>query len=123
MHTRADEVYDQAADQAPAPAVPAQRHPDPRSEVYRLDAETRARFAPTAQTGPAVSRQREHLADASAVQFTRNPLGLAGAPALLIGADMLGRFREVTLDFAANRVSFEGLRRQTTRTIEDELNA
>ena len=27
----------------------------------------------------AVSRQREHLADASAVQFTRNPLGLAGA--------------------------------------------
>lgn len=50
-------------------------------------------------------------------------LGLAGAPALLIGADMLGRFREVTLDFAANRVSFEGLRRQTTRTIEDELNA
>lgn len=27
----------------------------------------------------AVSRQREHLADASAVQFTRNPSGLAGA--------------------------------------------
>ena len=27
----------------------------------------------------AVSRQREYLADASAVQFTRNPLGLAGA--------------------------------------------
>jgi Zn-dependent protease with chaperone function len=27
----------------------------------------------------AVSRQREHLADAAAVQFTRNPLGLAGA--------------------------------------------
>jgi Zn-dependent protease with chaperone function len=27
----------------------------------------------------AVSRTREHLADASAVQFTRNPLGLAGA--------------------------------------------
>jgi Zn-dependent protease with chaperone function len=27
----------------------------------------------------AVSRQREHLADASAVQFTRNPLGLASA--------------------------------------------
>jgi Zn-dependent protease with chaperone function len=27
----------------------------------------------------AVSRQREHLADGSAVQFTRNPLGLAGA--------------------------------------------
>jgi len=27
----------------------------------------------------AVSRQREFLADASAVQFTRNPLGIAGA--------------------------------------------
>src|SRR3974390_512049 len=27
----------------------------------------------------AVSRQREYLADASAVQFTRNPLGIAGA--------------------------------------------
>lgn len=27
----------------------------------------------------AISRQREHLADASAVQFTRNPAGLAGA--------------------------------------------
>jgi Zn-dependent protease with chaperone function len=27
----------------------------------------------------ALSRQREHLADASAVQFTRNPVGLAGA--------------------------------------------
>src|SRR6185295_19370086 len=27
----------------------------------------------------AVSRQREYLADASAVQFTRNPAGLAGA--------------------------------------------
>src|SRR5207302_2363617 len=27
----------------------------------------------------AVSRQREFLADAAAVQFTRNPLGLAGA--------------------------------------------
>jgi Zn-dependent protease with chaperone function len=26
-----------------------------------------------------VSRQREYLADASAVQFTRNPMGLAGA--------------------------------------------
>ncbi|GAA0615933.1 retropepsin-like aspartic protease [Brevundimonas kwangchunensis] len=52
-----------------------------------------------------------------------NTLGLADEPALLIGADLLGRFREVTLDFPANRVVFEGLRRQTTRTIEDELNA
>lgn len=39
-------------------------------------------------------------------------LGLAGQPALLIGADLLGRFREVTLDFPANLVTFVGLRRR-----------
>ena len=48
-------------------------------------------------------------------------LELAGSPALLIGADLLGRFRHVVLDFPDGTVSFEGLRRQTTRTIEDEL--
>lgn len=48
-------------------------------------------------------------------------LELADRPALLIGADLLGRFRDVTLDFPNGRVSFEGLRRQTSRTIEDEL--
>lgn len=37
----------------------------------------------------AVSRQREYLADASAVQFTRNPTGIAGA-LKKIGADSLG---------------------------------
>jgi hypothetical protein len=40
-------------------------------------------------------------------------LELAGRPALLIGADLLGRFREVTLDFPANTVTFTGLRRQS----------
>lgn len=45
-------------------------------------------------------------------------LGLAERPALLIGADLLGRFREVTLNFPADMVSFSGLRRQTTRTLE-----
>lgn len=45
-------------------------------------------------------------------------LGLSGRPALLIGADLLGRFREVTLDFPGNVVVFEGLRRQTTRQLE-----
>jgi len=45
-------------------------------------------------------------------------LGLADRPALLIGADLLGRFREVTLDFPADRVTFAGLRRQTTQTLE-----
>lgn len=45
-------------------------------------------------------------------------LGLSDRPALLIGADLLGRFREVTLDFPADIVTFSGLRRQTTRTLE-----
>lgn len=48
-------------------------------------------------------------------------LELADRPALLIGADLMGRFRNVTLDFTNNTVAFEGLRRQTTRTVEDEL--
>lgn len=45
-------------------------------------------------------------------------LELADRPALLIGADLLGRFRRVTLDFPANTVSFEGLRRPSTRVLE-----
>jgi len=45
-------------------------------------------------------------------------LGLSGQPAMLIGADLLGRFREVTLDFPANLVTFEGLRRQTPHRLE-----
>lgn len=48
-------------------------------------------------------------------------LGLADRPALLIGADLLGRFRRVTMDFPAGAVSFEGLRRQAPPTIEDRL--
>ena len=39
----------------------------------------------------AVSRQREFLADASAVQFTRNPDGIAGALKVLGGAKRKGR--------------------------------
>ncbi len=45
-------------------------------------------------------------------------LGLSDRPALLIGADLMGRFREVTLDFPADTVTFSGLRRQSTRTLE-----
>lgn len=45
-------------------------------------------------------------------------LGLSGGPAMLIGADLLGRFREVTLDFPANTVNFSGLRRQTAIRLE-----
>ncbi|WP_374599889.1 retroviral-like aspartic protease family protein [Brevundimonas sp.] len=37
-------------------------------------------------------------------------LGLSQRPALLIGADLLGRFRNIVLDFAANSVVFEGVR-------------
>jgi hypothetical protein len=45
-------------------------------------------------------------------------LGLSERPALLIGADLLGRFREVTLDFPNDTVTFSGLRRQSTRALD-----
>lgn len=48
-------------------------------------------------------------------------LELDDRPALLIGADLLGRFRHVAMDFDAGSVTFRGLRRQTTRTVEDTL--
>jgi Zn-dependent protease with chaperone function len=41
----------------------------------------------------AVSRQREYLADAAAVQFTRNPLGLAGALKKIGGLQFGSRLR------------------------------
>lgn len=37
-------------------------------------------------------------------------LGLSQRPALLIGADLLGRFKRIAIDFAENTVAFEGLR-------------
>ncbi|MDO9586807.1 MAG: aspartyl protease family protein [Brevundimonas sp.] len=45
-------------------------------------------------------------------------LELSGRPAMLIGGDLLGRFREVTLDFPANKITFAGLRRRTTGRLE-----
>lgn len=45
-------------------------------------------------------------------------LDLSDRPALLIGADLLSRFREVTLDFRANTVAFKGLLRQTTGRLD-----
>lgn len=58
----------------------------------------------------AVSRQREYLADSAAVQFTRNPLGLAGAlkkiGGLAHGSVMLsGNAEEASHFFFANGVS------------------
>jgi len=41
----------------------------------------------------AISRQREYLADAAAVQFTRNPDGIAGALKRIGGADARGRLK------------------------------
>lgn len=45
-------------------------------------------------------------------------LGLSDRPALLIGADLLGRFREVILDFPGATVTFTGLQRQATRPLD-----
>jgi Zn-dependent protease with chaperone function len=60
----------------------------------------------------AVSRQREFLADASAVQFTRNPLGLAGALKKIGGATegselQSARAEEVSHFFFANGLKSE----------------
>ncbi len=58
----------------------------------------------------AVSRQREYLADASAVQFTRNPKGLAGALKRIGGLDTGSRMQasaavEISHAFFAQGVS------------------
>lgn len=64
----------------------------------------------------AVSRQREYLADAAAVQFTRNPAGLSGALKKLGGSALRGRLGHPSANevshfcFAQNfRSSFGGL--------------
>jgi hypothetical protein len=48
-------------------------------------------------------------------------LGLADQPALLIGADLLGRFREVTLDFPSASIDFTGLRRRIAPAFEQAV--
>lgn len=45
-------------------------------------------------------------------------LEMADRPALLLGADVLSRFREVTLDFPDNAVAFTGRRPPSTRTLD-----
>ncbi|MCU0791822.1 MAG: M48 family metallopeptidase [Opitutaceae bacterium] len=64
----------------------------------------------------AVSRQREYLADAAAVQFTRNPSGITGALKKLGGSALAGRMESATAGeishfcFAQNfRASLGGL--------------
>jgi uncharacterized tellurite resistance protein B-like protein len=63
----------------------------------------------------AVSRQREELADASAVQFTRNPTGLANALKRIAASPLSSSVRAVRRDeighmlFASGRRSLAGL--------------
>jgi Zn-dependent protease with chaperone function len=59
----------------------------------------------------AVSRQREWLADASAVQFTRNPEGLRGALLLIAGSPARGHMTASAADEVAHLLFAQGLSR------------
>jgi Zn-dependent protease with chaperone function len=76
----------------------------------------------------AVSRQREFLADASAVQFTRNPLGLAGALKKIGGASegselQSHRAEEVSHFFFANGLKSEFFGFATHPPLEERIKA
>jgi Zn-dependent protease with chaperone function len=76
----------------------------------------------------AVSRQREFLADASAVQFTRNPLGLAGALKKIGGASegselQSARAEEVSHFFFANGLKSEFFGFATHPPLEERIKA
>jgi Zn-dependent protease with chaperone function len=76
----------------------------------------------------AVSRQREFLADASAVQFTRNPLGLAGALKKIGGASegselQSSRAEEVSHFFFANGLKSEFFGFATHPPLEERIKA
>lgn len=58
----------------------------------------------------AVSRQREFLADASAVQFTRNPLGLAGALKKIGGIEQGSQLQSPHAEEASHFFFANGLR-------------
>jgi Zn-dependent protease with chaperone function/uncharacterized tellurite resistance protein B-like protein len=58
----------------------------------------------------AVSRQREFLADASAVQFTRNPSGLAGALKKIGGLSFGSRLQTSHADAASHMFFSNGMR-------------
>ncbi len=57
-----------------------------------------------------VSRQRERLADASAVQFTRNPQGLKGALLKIAALPAAGRLGSARVDEVAHMLFVPGLR-------------
>lgn len=59
----------------------------------------------------AVSRQRESLADSSAVQFTREPLGLKGALVKIGGFDQGSRLHDVGVEEVAHMLFAEGMSR------------
>jgi Zn-dependent protease with chaperone function len=76
----------------------------------------------------AVSRQREFLADASAVQFTRNPLGLAGALKKIGGATegselQSHRAEELSHFFFANGLKSEFFGFATHPPLEERIKA
>jgi Zn-dependent protease with chaperone function len=62
----------------------------------------------------AVSRQREFLADASAVQFTRNPQGIAGALKAIGGASLGSRVRNPNADEMSHLFFGEAISRWTS---------
>lgn len=57
----------------------------------------------------AISRQREYLADASAVQFTRNPSGIAGALKRIGGAMYGGRVQHPNAAMASHMYFAQGV--------------
>jgi Zn-dependent protease with chaperone function len=73
----------------------------------------------------AVSRQRERLADASSVQFTRNPDGLKGALLKIAGLSEGSRIRRADAEQAAHMLFAAGLRRffQTHPSLEERIKA
>ena len=64
----------------------------------------------------AVSRQREFLADAAAVQFTRNPLGIAGALRKIGGGSEGSKIRNHHAQEAGHLFFSEGIRSAFSRT-------
>jgi len=73
----------------------------------------------------AVSRHRERLADASAVQFTRNPIGLSGALLKIAGATAGSRLITPEAEEVAHMLFAAGLPRlfSTHPSIEERLKA